>query len=56
MKKPQKTAKLASNRYVDFKGGPAPKNIKAKVQMPSVRPNTKTPAQKGGLKEDLGKC
>lgn len=53
---PSMKAKMATQDYVDFSGGPAPKNIKPDVQMPSVRPKTSTPAQKGGLKEDLGKC
>lgn len=57
MNKPAKKAKLASNKYVVFKGGKwNDKTVKAKKQMPSKKPMTKTPAQKGGQKEDEGKC
>lgn len=56
MNNPGLRGKLATEDYVDFKGGPAPKTIKPNVQMPSHKPNLKTPAQKDGFYEDEGKC
>ena len=51
-----KNGKLAAQKYVTPKPGKAPMTIKPNVQMPSVKPMAKTPAQKGGLAEDLGHC
>lgn len=57
MNKPAKNAKLATNKYVQFSGGKQNmKTIKPNVQMPSRRVKTSTPAQKGGMREDLGQC
>lgn len=55
MKNSSQGKKLASNKYVDFKGGPAPKTIKANVQMPGHPQKVRGEASRLGNLEDLGK-
>ena len=57
MMKTKKNAKLASNSYVNFKGGKHNmKTTKATVLPMSHLPKTRGPASKGMLHEDLGNC
>ena len=55
--KMKKSAKLASQSYVEFSGGKHnDKTYTAKVQPMTHLPKTRGPASKGMLSEDLGNC
>ncbi len=57
MIKMKKNTKLASNSYVEFRGGKHNmKTQKATVLPMTHLPKTRGPASKGMLKEDLGNC
>lgn len=57
MMKMKKSAKLASNSYVEFRGGQHNNKTEKAVVLPMTHlPKTRGPASRGMLNEDLGNC